>query len=416
MKLHVPVSVKGQAQIELGTVYTGYHEFENAKRMTDAENAIAENKSNIELLNEKISNQAETTTPEPSNLFNKDTVTENTRIYSVDGREIATTAFVSTARIALEANTTYHCYGMYANAGFMVFYNESGTIDNTLASFVVGENINHMTLTVGDAPCVARFSIEKSIVDTAYISKYVDMYRPYGEVDYSFASPYHAERIEQTDETLTARTTMADKKVLVMGDSISATYYLGYKKWIDLLIDDGFFTAENVTNDSIHATGFVATLSDTSNDDFITRINAVENPGEYDLVILFGGINDFIKGIDLDAFKAAVDEYFSYLCTNFINARIVVISPLRAFANWQNSNQNEYTDYIKSVANSYSLPILNATEESGFMPHLDVFRNTWTIHLNNDESNPEHDGLHPIEEYNRKFFMPYIRGFLKQFI
>lgn len=49
-----------------------------------------------------------------------------------------------------------------------------------------------------------------------------------------------------------------DKKVLVLGDSISSDAYGEYKKWVTDLIDEGKFALSKVTNSSQHATGFVS--------------------------------------------------------------------------------------------------------------------------------------------------------------
>ena len=51
--------------------------------------------------------------------------------------------------------------------------------------------------------------------------------------------------------------TLTDKKILVMGDSISTDAYGNYAKWVTDLINDGFFDGDKVTNNSYHATGFV---------------------------------------------------------------------------------------------------------------------------------------------------------------
>lgn len=217
-------------------------------------------------------------------------------------------------------------------------------------------------------------------------------------------------------------------KVLVIGDSISADYYGNYTKWVTMLVEDGFFPSTNTTNDSIHATGFVAkyTADDPNADnDFLTRIEAVSNKETYDLVIIFGGINDFIHSVPMGGsdgetdtktyFKPAVDYFFDYLVNNFTQARIVVLSPLRTYNPYPNqvsAKQEEYTAYIREVAKSYCLPILNLSEESGFMPFNDTFSNMWTYKGWTGGDGTTGDGVHPSEEYMRKFLAPMIKGFL----
>ena len=216
--------------------------------------------------------------------------------------------------------------------------------------------------------------------------------------------------------------TYKDKKVIVFGDSISADAYGSYTKWVTMLIEEGFFPTDTV-NSSQHATGFVARYNNIAND-YISRIEAVEDSGEYDLVVVFGGINDFIRSIPmgessgdiLSDFIPAVDHFFSYLVNNFVNARIVVFTPLHTFATWANTvgnKQEVYADYIKSVAKKYHLPILDLTNESGFYPDVPAFSRRWTLMPAGYDVT---DGVHPTEEYQRKFLMPMIKGFLRNLI
>ena len=208
------------------------------------------------------------------------------------------------------------------------------------------------------------------------------------------------------------------EKALVIGDSISTDYYGSYTKWVTLLVNEKTLPALT-TNDSIHATGFVARYNSEAND-FITRIEAAENKDTYDLVIVFGGINDYIQAVPMGesggditvSFKPAVDYFFSYLVNNFTHARIVVLSPLRTSNIYQNTAghyQTEYADYIKEVAKSYCLPVLNLTEESGFCPFNDTFKQMWTLI---PEGYENADGVHPNADYQQKFLAPMIKGFL----
>ena len=219
-------------------------------------------------------------------------------------------------------------------------------------------------------------------------------------------------------------TDIASKKVLVIGDSISADYYGDYPKWVTHLTDIGFFNAGNTMNDSIHATGFVARHNNEAND-FITRLAAVSNPETYDMVIVFGGINDYIQSIPLGEsggnkaanFKPAVDDFFATLTETFVGARIAVLTPLRTksynTANTAGHKQSDYADYIKTVAKSYALPVLDLMNHSGFHPEHDFFRQRWTFKDWTGGDGTQGDGVHPIEEYERKHLAPMIRHFLQ---
>ena len=225
---------------------------------------------------------------------------------------------------------------------------------------------------------------------------------------------------------------LVDKKVLIIGDSISSDAYGNYTKWVTVLRDEGFLPS-TVVNNSQHATGFVARYTGedaNAQNDFIDRITAVTDKDSYNLVIVFGGINDYIQNIPLGGetgqtdkdtyFKPAVDYFFDYLIKNFTQARIVVISPLRTYNIYKNiaggsqatgHYQTEYADYIKAVAKNYSLPVLNLTEESGFCPFVDEFKNKWTLVPAGYTSA---DGTHPNKEYQEKYLAPMIKGFLQQ--
>ena len=229
------------------------------------------------------------------------------------------------------------------------------------------------------------------------------------------------ERFRNTVENVATKDWQG-KKVLVMGDSISADYYANYTKWVTVLKNQDYFPADT-NNNSIHGTGFVATYD--GDDRFVTRLAAVEDKDTYDLVVIFGGINDAIsskpmgeKGGDKNTeFKPAVDYFFDYLVNNFTQARIVVLSPLLTKATGVNSAGHryvEYIDYIKEVAKYYCLPVLNLTEESGFCPFVESFRDMWTYDKNGEWVTG--DGVHPSAEYEEKFLAPMIKNFLNQFI
>lgn len=219
------------------------------------------------------------------------------------------------------------------------------------------------------------------------------------------------------------KSAISDSNVLVIGDSISTDYYGEYEKWVTALCNVGFFSAGKVDNESIHATGFVARYNDNVTT-FLQRINAIENPGKYDLVIVFGGINDFIQNIPFGEaggdetayFIPAVDAFFESLTTKFVDARIAVLLPLRTRfnnANTEGKRETEYGDYIKTVAEEYSLPVLDLTRQSGFYPYKTAFRDKWTLTEYSGGDGVTGDGVHPNEEYERRFLAPMIRHFLQ---
>lgn len=386
-------------------------DIELAKSELEAEIADKADKSDIDIISEIVGE------PQYINLVNPSLMVESIYIVGATGARAASNYYNSSDFVLLEAGKTYYVGGFYfGTALYHAFYsepNESSFLSNADVT-VTNDSSSHATIVVGTDSVYARFSALKT-VSGQYVSTYVDYYVAY-------AGPITLQ------EMVTPKCRF--KKVLVLGDSISTDNYGGYKKWVTDLIDEGFLPADTV-NSSQHASGFVARYNDQPND-FITRLTGIANPETYDLVITFGGINDANKlvpmGTDSDTdyttyFGAAVRYYYQYLCTNFINARIATLLPLPCSTQNRDSSvigvQYTYSDYQKSVCEAYSLPVLDLTNHSGFYPDANkpginynaaqAFRNRWTLQVGN--YNP--DGIHPTEEYEKKFLAPMIKAFIE---
>ena len=115
---------------------------------------------------------------------------------------------------------------------------------------------------------------------------------------------------------------------------------------------------------------------------------------------------------------AAVDAFFEYLTNTFVNARICILRPLRtsSTSGVGNNNQQDYSEYIGTVAKSYCLPVLNLTEESGFYPWIPAFKNRWTFTGWTGGDGTTGDGVHPNEEWEETRLVPMIKAFLKGLI
>lgn len=68
-----------------------------------------------------------------------------------------------------------------------------------------------------------------------------------------------------------------------------------------------------------------------------------------------------------------------------------------------------YADYIATAAKKYAIPVLNMTDESGFNPFITQIYERWSLLPSGQEL---HDGIHPNEEFERKFMAPQIRHFI----
>ena len=232
-------------------------------------------------------------------------------------------------------------------------------------------------------------------------------------------------------------------KVLVIGDSISTgdnpfgfPNYGNYDKWVDNLKDWGFFPADTVNN-SLHASGFVVEnpntklkIGDTAyKNSFLDRTKYLVDNGNidlstFDLIVVFGGINDFkdtsvemgtAGSGDTTKFIPALEAFYAYLFDNAVQARICTLLPLRVSFNdtFRGVTIWEFRDAIKDVIRKYSIPYLDLTEQSGFAPlgsQAAKFRAMWTRDFDGSGAG---DGVHPNAEYNRKYLSPQIMRFIR---
>ena len=358
--------------------------------------------------------------PEYMNLVDPTEIATSTFINGSTGARAESAYFKSSDFLLLKANTLYYVGNFYTNSSnptqYCAFYSspsESDFLSEPDVTLTRSAD-DHCTILVGDNDVYARLSALATGTNL-YVSSYVDYYVAY-------AGPITLK------EMVTPKCRF--RKVLVLGDSISTDAYGDYKKWVSDLVDDGFFPAD-VVNSSQHATGFVARYNSQPND-FISRLTGIQNPETYDLVITFGGINDANQLVPMGEttdtdyttyFGAAVRYYYKYLCTNFINARIATLLPLPCSTQNRDPSvigvQYTYSAYQKSVCESYSLPVLDLTNHSGFYPDANkpgidyyaaqAFRNRWTLKVGDYDP----DGIHPTAEYEKNYLAPMIKAFIE---
>lgn len=138
--------------------------------------------------------------------------------------------------------------------------------------------------------------------------------------------------------------------------------------------------------------------------DFLSRAKTME---EADVIVVFGGTNDFGHGNALlgtmeertqDTFYGALHCLYSYLMEHFPRAQMIVITPLHR------TNENnplgeggtrktvvtgtlkQYVNAIKEAAEYYSLPVLDLYAVSGIQPAIQVNRELYMP-----------DGIHPSD-------------------
>lgn len=138
--------------------------------------------------------------------------------------------------------------------------------------------------------------------------------------------------------------------------------------------------------------------------DFCVRADKMD--GDADVVVVFGGTNDFGHGDapigqmsdrTPDTFYGALHTLYTKLIEKYTDVPIVVLTPLHRI-NEDNlrgdgnkpadvADLKTYVNIIREVAEYYSLPVLDLFKNSGFQPKVPVIREKYIP-----------DGLHPNDK------------------
>lgn len=129
--------------------------------------------------------------------------------------------------------------------------------------------------------------------------------------------------------------------------------------------------------------------------DFPSRV--AEMDPDADLVVVFGGTNDFGHGdapfgdfsdSTADTFCGALHELYVSLLEKYPESTIMVITPLHrateAIPNMHGKVLKDYVDMIRRAAEYYSLPVLDLYATYGVQPAVPVMKEKFMP-----------DGLHP---------------------
>lgn len=198
---------------------------------------------------------------------------------------------------------------------------------------------------------------------------------------------------------------LKNKKILFLGDSITEGVGASSteKCYVSVF---GKLSGAEVKNYGIGGTRIAKqskiSLSEESDRDFMSRVDEMDS--EADVVVVFGGTNDFGHGDSTIGDFSSRDECTFYgalhiLCTSLINkypkADIIFMTPLHRVSEDDEVNEiglkhevllSGYVDIIKEVAGYYSLPVLDLFNTSGIQPKVDIIREIYMP-----------DGLHPSD-------------------
>lgn len=202
-------------------------------------------------------------------------------------------------------------------------------------------------------------------------------------------------------------------KVNFLGDSITqgvgATDQpnLGY---VGVLRDDYGIDARNygITGTRVAQTR-EPTINPAQDQDFCGR--ALKMDDDADVVIVFGGTNDFGQGyIPLGSFNdqtpfsfyGALHTLYVSLINKYPTKKIVAITPLhRIMENRFGTSLSAYVNAVREVAEWYSIPVLDLYANLGANPNVPIIQQTYMP-----------DGLHP-NNLGHKLIAEKIAAFLR---
>lgn len=146
--------------------------------------------------------------------------------------------------------------------------------------------------------------------------------------------------------------------------------------------------------------------------DFISRVDKIDK--DCDLVIVFGGTNDFGHGDapigtphdrTQDTFWGACHVLCEKLINRFPRAQLVYMGPLHRITEEETNRHgrilDDYVEIIKTVTRKYSIPFLDMMAISGIAPQIKVHRELYIP-----------DGLHP-NDAGQALIAAKLKGFLE---
>ena len=211
-----------------------------------------------------------------------------------------------------------------------------------------------------------------------------------------------------------------NKKILFLGDSITEGYGpqdINNVYWKRLEQNCGCISVGY----GISGTRIARqqTPSPDPREDMYFRSRVAEMDKDADVVVVFGGTNDYGHGDAAigcfddrtdDTFYGALHNLYCDLIAKYPAAQLVVMTPLHRVGECKAYNDfgvrcvgtlEDYVDIIMEVAGYYGIPVLDLHRVSGIQPENPVLREAYTP-----------DGLHPNDAghallYNR------LKGFLE---
>ena len=201
-------------------------------------------------------------------------------------------------------------------------------------------------------------------------------------------------------------------KINFLGDSITEGHGASCREniYLNLLAKEHHFTARNygISGSRIANQLNPGNPNDRMEQYFVKRIADMDP--DADAIVVFGGTNDFGHGDaplgspsdrTVNTFYGACHQLCIQLIEKYPTAQIVIMTPLHR-TNELNPRGDggkacdvailsTYVDILKSVAQEYSIPVLDLFATSGMQPRVEVQRVAYMP-----------DGLHPCDLGHRR--------------
>lgn len=201
------------------------------------------------------------------------------------------------------------------------------------------------------------------------------------------------------------------KTILAIGDSIT-DLNTPETKYITFI---GQSINATIVNNGVSGSGYMCPTAITG------RISGLTNNA--DLIYVFAGTNDYgnnggyalgtFGDTTTSTFYGAVDTVFTSLIAKYPLKTIAVITPLpRQNGMTPNSlgfTLKDYATAVKTVANKYSLPVLDLFNGSSYFPDNATFRANYNYGGNGASGG---DGLHPNTAWHQNFLAGKVLSFI----
>ncbi|MBQ8598981.1 MAG: SGNH/GDSL hydrolase family protein [Oscillospiraceae bacterium] len=196
----------------------------------------------------------------------------------------------------------------------------------------------------------------------------------------------------------------SDKKIACLGDSITCGAGNDGYGWVEFLQE--IFPQADIRKHAVSGST-VAVCSKRKEAPFVERMQEIKQ--DYDLCMIFGGINDFINSVplgqrgngDSQTFCGALEQIITTLLAENPQGQLMLLSPMRVnsfrdYPSWNEKNEDghvlkDYRDALLELAEYYAVPVLDLYSMSSINAEVLEMRAAILP-----------DGLHPSAEGHKR--------------